>query len=244
MQHSTAGVTRAGLPRPLGMGDERLIGALQAPGCGLCEFAHRGGREYLGSVLGEHVNDREFRRRFQEAGGFCARHTVAAAQVERQRSGGMLGAAILYRAMLTGRRESLARALAGGRPSDRQLRESIAPARACLACAQETIVVQDAVGRVIEHAARDPGWEQALVHGAWCIAHVGALAAALAAGRQDGRLASFRTGQLERLAELDARLERFIHHSATDRRHLQSDEERAAVTETAWTLAGGDAEAG
>jgi hypothetical protein len=224
------------------MGDERLIDALRAPGCGLCTFAHRGGREYLGSVLGEHVNDRQFRRRFQETGGFCARHTLAASRVERQRSGGMLGAAILYRAMLAGRRESVGRALGAGRPSERQLREAIAPPRACLGCEQETVAEQDAVGRLVEHATRDPAWEHAVAYGAWCIVHVGALAAALVAGRHDRMLASFRAGQSERLAELDARLERFIHHSATDRRHLQTDDERAAVTESARTLAGSETE--
>jgi hypothetical protein len=220
------------------MGDERLIDAFDTTGCPLCAFVRRAGHDYLGSVLSDHVNDRQFRRRFTDTGGFCPRHTHDAADIERRRSGGVLGAAILYRSTLGARREALARALGGTRPSERKLRDAVAPARACLACEQEIIAERDAVSRLTEHAAADGGWHDALAHGPWCIGHIATLATSLAAERRSDLLATFSAGQVDRLAELDGRLERFIHHSASDRREQQTADERAAVEETRQLLAG------
>ncbi len=124
-------------PRPLAMGDERLIDALRRGGCPLCHHAGRGGAEYLASILYDQVNVVDLRRRFDAGGGFCPRHVRATRDREHAHSGGLTGTAILLRSMLVARRAALDRALRSRRPSQNELRSAVEIGRGCLVCAEE-----------------------------------------------------------------------------------------------------------
>ena len=60
----------------------------------------------------------------------------------------------------------------------------------------------------------------------------------MAAADDDPDAGAVVDAQLARLDDLRARLEGFAHHSAQDRRHLLTDEERAAADEASRVLGG------
>ncbi len=219
-------MTRRGAPQPRSLGDERIIAALRRPGCPLCTHADRRGRDHLHGVLYELVTDVPFRARLVDGGGFCRRHTRLALAVDRAEIGGTTAAAILFRSVLKARREAL-RSATGRRSCDRLARATRESWR-CPVCEEEVRAVDDAAGRLVEHASADPAWRDRLLRSTWCLHHVGSLAEASA--RAGAELATaFIGAQVERLVALDARLEGLVDHSSHDRLgELTADEQDSA----------------
>jgi hypothetical protein len=219
------------------MGDERLVRALTGSACPICAFADEATGRWLEAVLYEQVNDVEFRRRFVAGGGFCRRHTARAHHVDRDRSGGALGIAILLQAALRPRFRALD-AAAGSRRFDRRALEPLADATECMACAAEASAEADAIGGVIENALADEHWRDAAVGGRYCLSHLGSVVAR--ANEAAPALATaVMAGQSARLREVDEQLAAFQHHHGHDRRAPISDDERAALADARVALGGG-----
>lgn len=143
-----------------------LEDAMAAGGCAICRLAERAVRRYLTSLLRERVLDIDERQRLRDARGLCNPHAW-----QLQEGGGALGTAIIYRDVLN----NLARALeegldvregllprvfrAEGSPqrAAANLRERLAPSRACPACAERAEIERLAVGAVLDYL-RDEGF--------------------------------------------------------------------------------------
>ncbi|MEO5964444.1 MAG: DUF6062 family protein [Candidatus Limnocylindrales bacterium] len=213
--------------------DIHLADAFEAPGCPLCRERARTTRSYLESILSESVNDVGFRQALDAARGFCGRHSRAILDADRLRAG-TLGASILLRATLVARlRDVEATANARGRSRSRRSDEARRPP-ACPAC-DRVHRADDASVETVVRLSEDDAWSAAVGEAPFCLDHVVAL--------MDHRpppawWPAIEARQVERLRQLRDRLERFAHASAHDRRHLQTDDQRASVDEVADLLAG------
>jgi hypothetical protein len=213
--------------------DVHLADAFERPGCPVCRERDRTEAAHLESILAESVNDVPFRRALDDGRGFCAAHCRAVLEADRRRSG-TLGAAILLRATLVARlRDIEAAHAAGGRTRSKRWAEAARPP-ACPACLR----VAEAGTWVVEgivQLAEDPAWAAAVASAPFCLEHLLAL---LDRRSVPPWWPPVEARQLERLRDLRDRLERFAHASAHDRRHLQTDEQRASVGEAADLLGG------
>jgi len=213
--------------------DIHLADAFDAPGCPLCRERRRTEAAYLESILSESVNDVAYRQGLDAARGFCGRHARAFLDADRARAGS-LGASILLRATLVARlRDVEAAADARGRSRARKVADARRPP-ACPAC--ERVVLAD--GRSVETVVRlseDPAWAEAAAGAPFCLDHLLAL---MDVRPVPASWPAIEARHVERLQELRDRLERFAHASAHDRRHLQTDDQRASVDEAADLLAG------
>lgn len=213
--------------------DVHLADAFGRSGCPLCRERARQEGLYLESILAESVNDVPFRATLDAGRGFCPGHSRAVLDADRRRSG-TLGAAILLRATLAVRlRELEAVHAAGGRSRGRRVREASRPPD-CPVCRR----LAESDGWVVEGLvalAEDPAWAGAVAEAPFCLGHV----LALVDRRQvPAWWPDIEACQLERLLGVLDRLEGFAHTSAHDRRHLQTDAQRAAVGEAADLLGG------
>ena len=91
-----------------------------------------------------------------------------------------------------------------------------------------------ALARLVQRSA-DPAWAAAMLEIPFCLDDLTAL---LAAAGDEASFAPIAAHHLTRLDDLRRRLDDFVDHSAQDRRHLLTDEERAAADEAARLLAG------
>jgi hypothetical protein len=194
------------------------------------------GRRTLESMMDEQVNDVDGRRRFLAGGGFCPPHLHLALEVERQRSGGQTGSAILFRAMLRARLEHLARGLRDPKRRGQAVVDATRPASGCPVCTADELALRDAVARFVEGADTDELWSHWVLRGAYCLQHLELLGTSAAS--HPTVLERLLEVQIERLTELSDRLEGFIHHASADRIEQQTDAERSAVPEAATTLGG------
>jgi hypothetical protein len=213
--------------------DVHLADAFARPGCPLCRERARQERAYLESVLAESVLDVGYRTRLDAARGFCARHCRALLGHDR-RGAGSLGASILLRATLSMRLREL-EAVSGdtGRGRGRRAAEAARPP-ACPACERVRASDRVVADGLVELCA-DTAWAEAASGAPFCLEHLVALV--------DRRTAPawwlpVERRQLERLRDLRDRLDGFAHTSAHDRRHLQTQSQRAAVDEAADVLGG------
>ena len=213
--------------------DINLADAFSLPGCPLCRERRRTEAAYLESILSESVNDIPFRQAFDEARGFCARHARAVLEADRARAGS-LGASILLRATLVARlRDVEAATTARGWARSRRVAEARRPP-ACPAC--ERVATADA--RSVETVVRltkDDDWAEAAAAAPVCLAHLLAL---MDVRPVPPTWAAVEARQVARLEALRDRLGAFAHASAHDRRHLQTDDQRASVDEAADVLGG------
>jgi hypothetical protein len=213
--------------------DVHLADAFGQPGCPLCRERDRTESAYLESILAESVNDVPYRQALDAGRGYCARHCRAVLDADKRRSG-TLGAAILLRATLVTRLRDLeATQAAGGWTRSRRSAEAARPP-ACPACAR----IAESGTWVVEGLVRlseDPAWAEAVATAPICLDHLVAL---MNRRSVPAWWTVVESRQLERLRELRDRLERFVHASAHDRKHLQTDDQRAAVDEVADLLAG------
>jgi hypothetical protein len=213
--------------------DINLADAFGLPGCPLCRERRRTEAAYLESILSESVNDLPFRQSFDEARGFCARHARAVLDADRARAGS-LGASILLRATLVARlRDVEAATTARGWARSRRVAEARRPP-ACPAC--ERVATADA--RSVETVVRlaiDDAWAEAAAAAPLCLAHLLAL---MGVRPLPPTWAAVEARQVARLEALRDRLGAYAHASAHDRRHLQTDDQRASVDEAADVIGG------
>lgn len=224
----------AGRPPSSDLVDVRLLDAIERGGCAICAVRARSERATLDAIIAERVLDLGFRAGLERDHAFCRRHVAELIEADR-RASGILGSSILYAAMLERRLAALHDAVGRRGRSGRTRLEAIRRRPPCLVCQQGAQAVETAVGRLTERAA-DPAWATLLASIPFCLDDLAALAAA--AG-DDAAFRAVLAIQLERLDALHQRLEGYAHHSAQDRRHLLTDDERAAAQEAAKLLGGG-----
>lgn len=213
--------------------DVHLADAFARPGCPLCSERARQERGFLESILAESVLDVGFRSRLDTARGFCAAHSRALLGQDR-RGSGSLGASILLRATLAVRLRELeaVHAATGRGRGGRAVRAGRPPA--CPAC--ERVRASDLVlAEGLVALCADPAWAGAATTAPFCLDHLVML--------MDRRTAPawwlpVERRQLERLRDLRDLLDGFAHASAHDRRHLQTDAQRASVDAAADLLGG------
>jgi hypothetical protein len=214
--------------------DVRLSAAIAAGGCAVCGVRTRAEQGTLDAIIAERVLDLGFREGLEREHAFCRRHAAALIVADR-RAAGIVGSSILYGAMIT-RRVAAIRAALGSRGRTRRGRLEAALRRpACLVCGQGVSGVDVALHRLVERAA-DPAWAAAIVAIPFCLDDLVALLAVAGDARAMVPIAAAHVDRLESLA---ARLDGYAHHSAQDRRHLLTDDERSAADEAARLLGGG-----
>ncbi|HEX5827129.1 MAG TPA: DUF6062 family protein [Candidatus Limnocylindrales bacterium] len=213
--------------------DIHLADAFAAPGCPLCRERARTEANYLESILAESVLDVGYRADLDAARGYCRLHARAFLDADRRRSGS-LGASILLRASLVPRLRDLeAAASARGWSRSRRVAEARRPP-ACPACERVATADARSVETVVRQSEQDD-WAEAASQAPFCLDHLLALMDVRSAPTA---WAAVEAAQVARLGELRDRLERFAHASSQDRRHLQTEDQRAAVAEAADLLAG------
>lgn len=213
--------------------DVHLADAFGEPGCPLCRERARTEAAYLESILAESVNDIPFRQALEAARGFCGRHAAAILDADRRRAGS-LGAAILLRATLIPRlRELEAAAGARGRARAGRVRDAARPP-ACPAC-ERTSRAEAIRAESVVTLTSEPRWAAAVAAAPLCLDHLLALMAVTPA---PAAWAGVEASQVARLTELATRLDGFAHTSSHDRRHRQTEAQRASPDEAAAVLAG------
>jgi hypothetical protein len=214
--------------------DVRLSAAIEGGGCAICGVRARAERGTLDTIIAERVLDLGFRAGLERDHGFCRRHAAELIEADR-RAAGILGSSILYGAMI-GRRTAALRAALGTRGRRRRGRLADAARRPpCQVCGQGESAVETALARLVDRA-EDPAWAAAISAIPFCLDDLVAL---FAAGVESPATEPIATLQMTRLEDLERRLEGYAYHSAQDRRHLLTDEERSAA-DAAARLLGGD----
>ena len=213
--------------------DVRLAAAIKLGGCAICAVRARSERATLDAIIAERVLDIGFREGLERDHAFCRRHSAELLEADR-RAAGILGSSILFGAMIERRAAALRDAM---QSRGRSRRQKLAAARRrppCLACDQGVSGVDIAVARLAERSA-DPAWGAVMLEIPFCLDDLVAL---LATAGDQPSMAPIASHHLGRLEDLRRRLDGYAHHSAQDRRHLLTDEERAAADEAARLLAG------
>ena len=213
--------------------DVHLADAFERPGCPVCTEVARTDAQWLESILAESVNDIPFRQALDNARGLCQRHAREVLEADRRRAGS-LGAAILLRATLVARlREIEVVHRSKGWTRTRRGEEAARPP-ACPGCAREATTRSWITGAIVR-LAEDGAWSAAVGAAPFCLEHLVLLLRerATSVGWTEAE-----SRQLERLRDLRDLLEGFAHTSSHDRRHLQTEEQRAAVDAAADLLAG------
>lgn len=214
--------------------DARLADAFSKPGCPLCRLRADRERTYMASILSEFVNDVPFRAQLDRARGFCEAHVHGLVDADRRGSGGLLGPAILFHAVLRLRlREAAEAHRTKGRSRSKRIAEARTPAR-CPICVETRRADVVTVAGLVNLAA-DPAWAQAAASADVCLDH---LLAMMSEPPSTAGWAQVEAQQLARLRQLNEALESFVHRSSHDRRHLITDEERASLAAAARVLGG------
>jgi hypothetical protein len=214
--------------------DVRLSAAIAEGGCAVCGVRARSERGTLDAILAERVLDLGFRQGLERDHAFCRRHARELIEADR-RAAGILGSSILYGAMIT-RRVAALRAAMGSRGRTRRGRlERVLRRPPCQICAQGISGVDVALARLVERAP-DAAWGPVIAAIPFCLDDLTAL---LAMGGDAAPMVPIAEAQLARLEALAVRLDRYAYHSAQDRRHLLTDDERSAADEAARVLGGG-----
>ena len=213
--------------------DVRLAAAIGLGGCAVCAVRARSERATLDAIIAERVLDIGFREGLEREHGFCRRHSAELLEANRQASG-ILGSSILFGAIIERRLAALREAL-GARGRSRRQRLAEAGRRPpCIACGQGASAVEIALARLVQRSA-DPAWAAVMLEIPFCLDDLTAL---LAAAGDEATFTPIAAHHLDRLDDLRRRLDGYVDHSAQDRRHLLTDDERAAADEAARLLAG------
>jgi hypothetical protein len=213
--------------------DVRLAAAIKLGGCAICAVRTRSERATLDAIIAERVLDIGFREGLEREHGFCRRHSAELLEANRQTSGS-LGSSILFGAIIERRVASLREALRARGRGRRQRLTAAGRRPPCIACTQGASAVDIALGRLVGRST-DSAWAAAMLAIPFCLDDLTSL---LAAAGDEAAFATIAEHHLTRLEELRARLGEFVDHSAQDRRHLLTDDERAAADEAARLLAG------
>jgi hypothetical protein len=213
-----------------------LAELIVAGGCPGCHERRRVVERYTEAYLYESVNDVRFRADLDAARGMCGEHVREMLRADRRRSGGMLGPAILLDAMLRVREAELQAATGAPGPlRSRRVKDASRPP-ACPVCSEAAGAVRGTLGHLVR-LTHDPQWADAVAHSDVCLEH---LAAMMATPERPRGWSAVERSQLERLASLRARLIDYADHSAHDRRHLATQDERDAVDDAAGYLGGAE----
>jgi len=227
-----SGTASEGLPAR-DLVDVRLAAAIGLGGCAMCAVRARSERATLDAIIAERVLDIGFREGLEREHGFCRRHSAELLEANRQASGS-LGSSILFGAIIE-RRLAALRAALGVRGRGRRQRLAEAGRRPpCIACGQGASGVDIALARLVDRSA-DPAWAAVMLEIPFCLDDLTAL---LAVAGDSATFEPIAAHHLDRLDDLRRRLGGFVDHSAQDRRHLLTDEERSAADEAARLLAG------
>jgi hypothetical protein len=214
--------------------DVRLAAAIGLGGCAVCAVRARSERATLDAIIAERVLDIGFREGLEREHGFCRRHSADLLEANRQASGS-LGSSILFGAIIE-RRLAALRAALGARGRSRRQRLAEAGRRPpCIACGQGVSGVDIALARLVERSA-DPAWAAVMLEIPFCLDDFTAL---LGVAGDSATFEPIAAHHLDRVDDLRRRLGGYVDHSAQDRRHLLTDEERAAADAAARLLAGG-----
>ena len=213
--------------------DVRLAAAIGLGGCAICAVRARSERATLDAIIAERVLDIGFREGLERDHGFCRRHSAELLEANREASG-ILGSSMLFVAIIERRLAALRGALAARGRARRQRLAAATQRPPCIACTQGASAVDIALARLVERSA-DPAWAAAMLEIPFCLDDLTAL---LVAAGDRASFASIAQRHLDRLEALRQRLAGYADHSAQDRRHLMTDEERAAADEAARLLAG------
>jgi hypothetical protein len=217
------------------MASVHLAELVAAPGCPGCRERRLVVERYSEAYLYESVNDVRFRADLDTARGLCGEHVREMLHADRRGSGGMLGPAILLDARLRVRESELRAAIAARGPiRSRRTRDAARPP-ACPVCREASTGVLGALRHLVR-LTEDAAWAEAVAEAGLCLEHLVAMMAT--PGRPSGWEAVERR-QLERLRSVRERLVAFADHSAHDRRHLTTTDERVAVDDAARLLGGG-----
>ena len=216
--------------------DVHLSELVASPGCPGCRERQLVVERFIEAFLYESVNDVRFRGDLDAARGMCGNHVREMLRADRRRSGGMLGPAILLDAMLRVRETELQAAVGSPGPlRSRRIRDAARPA-ACPVCHEASSVVAGTLRHLVR-STDDPRWAEAVASSDLCLEHLVAMMGAR--DRPSGWNAVERS-QLDRLARLRTRLIAHADHSAHDKRHLATLDERDAVDEAARSLGGAE----
>jgi hypothetical protein len=213
--------------------DVRLAAAIKLGGCAVCAVRARSERATLDAIIAERVLDIGFRAGLERDHGFCRRHSVELLEANREASG-ILGSSILFGAMVERRAAALREALRTRGRSRRQRLAAAGRRPPCIACGQGASAVEIALARLVQRSA-DPDWAAVMLQIPFCLDDLSAL---LAVAGDEASFTPIAEHHLDRLEDLRRRLDAYAHHSAQDRRHLLTDDERAAADEAARLLGG------
>ena len=213
--------------------DVRLTAAIELGGCAICAVRARSERATLDAIIAERVLDLGFREGLEREHGFCRRHSAELLEANREASG-ILGASMLFGAIVERRLAALREALRVRGRARRQRLTAATQRPPCIACTQGASAVGISIARLGERSA-DPAWAAAIREIPFCLDDLTAL---LVAAGDRASFAPIAEHHLDRLEALRQRLAGYADHSAQDRRHLMTDEERTAADEAARLLAG------
>ncbi len=238
MRHAASRSTAPGLPAR-DLATVRFAEMFGEPGCPLCRHRDDAVARYIEGFMYESVNDVAFRASLDAARGFCPPHTHAVLAGGRRVTGGMLGGAILFGAVMRVRLQEL-RAVQGARSLSRGRRaqDALRPP-SCLVCAAGSSADEVAVSSVVRLSV-DASWADAIGGADVCLGH---LAALMAAPGRPSTWSDIEARQLVRIQALRELVETFAHNSSHDRQHLTLPDQVEAVGRAAAFLAGGAGDA-
>ena len=213
--------------------DVRLAAAIELGGCAICAVRARSERATLDAIIAERVLDIGFREGLERQHGFCRRHSAELLEANREASG-ILGSSMLFGAIVERRLATLREALRVRGRARRQRLTAATQRAPCIACSQGASAVEIALARLVERSA-DPVWAAAMLEIPFCLDDFTGL---LVAAGDKPSFAPIAEHHLDRIDALTGRLAGYADHSAQDRRHLLTDEERSAADEAARLLAG------
>ncbi len=234
--HSTGDAATARLLPARDVASVQLAEHFGPPGCPVCRHRAQAVDRYIEGFLYESVNDVAFRHALDATRGFCPRHVRQVFAVDRRMSGGMLGSAILFEALMRVRQQELEAVHAARGISRRRRAQAATRPAACMACSTRATVDAVTSGSLVRLAA-EPAWADALAIAELCLEHLAALMAV--ADRPPGWKA-VEERQLARLGTLRDLVRAYGYHSSHDRRHLMTPQELEAPSRAAAFLSGGD----
>jgi len=221
-------------PKAHDLVDVRLLEAVREGGCPVCAVRSRAERGVVETTIRERVLDRGFRADLERREGFCRRHVVELVTADRRETGGILGASLLLAAIIDRRTTGLADTVGAG---GRTVRSRLKVARTrppCVVCTHGVTAAETARSRLSERAS-DADWAAALAEAPLCLDDFLALWETAGSAKAFEPVAH---AQLARFGAMHDRLEAYAHHSSQDRRHLLTDDERAAADEATRALGG------
>lgn len=208
-------------------------------GCPLCTWRRTAERRFVDALIAEAVTDPGVRRRIEAAGGWCSAHTALLPVRERTKRGGTLGTAIVLSAVLRARRARFDEVAVSRGRTLRARGQALTRPAACPVCADIAGSAASAVAILLGRVG-DPAWAAALAGSPFCADDLALLwaTAAQAGDRVTDAWRPIGAAHARRLDDALALADGYIAHSAHDRQHELTDDERSASDTLVRLLAG------